>query len=663
MRNQDRALKDFIAEAEELLDQLSADIKVLEEKAGKVHPQLINQIFRNMHSLKGLSSMLNFTHLAELAHTLEDLLDKLRMGKVKVNPTFIDLLYDALTVLQEMVVQIAEGGSDELSTHHLLKRAQEFLAGSRPKQEESLLDLLDLDESVRKSLTEYEEHRLKDNLVQNANVFALDVQYPFEVFDKELRKLSEMLNQQGEVISTLPSGTSSPDEIAFRLLYATQKPIEEIQALVSPFPVVNIKREEPVPEPEEGIKPTLPTRSISQTVRVDIAKLDLVMNIVGELVLEKNNLEAIASALEAHGLPMLLLQRLNTVHRSLERKLEDLQKGMIDLRMVPIGQIFNKVNRIVRQLAQDFGKEVVLQMKGEDTELDKMIIEAMTDPLIHIIRNAVDHGIEPPAERAKKGKPAKGAILLEATQKGNSVVIRVQDDGKGLDLQKIARIARKKGLLSEDELTEERLLNIIFTPGFSSAEEISQVSGRGVGLDVVKENISKLNGSIFVSTQKDQGTTFEIILPITLAIIQCLIVSVEDQLFATPLTSIAEVLRVQSSEIQWVEGKEVYYLRDFTLPLIRLSSLFSIPTQEEKPWVFVVVAQLGDRRVGMIVDRLHRQQEVVIKSIGSRLKNIPGIAGAAELESGSLVLVLDVASIMDQALQYHGTLRTSAYVS
>jgi len=291
-----------------------------------------------------------------------------------------------------------------------------------------------------------------------------------------------------------------------------------------------------------------------------------------------------------------------------------------------------------------------LEFKGEDTELDKMMVEEITYPLIHIIRNAVDHGIEMPEQREKIGKPRKGKITIEAFQKGNSVAILVKDDGKGIDIDNLRKKGMQRGIISEDA-PFDAILNLIFLPGFSTAEKVSQVSGRGVGLDVVKQNITNLNGTIFVTTKKNEGTTFEINLPITLAIIQALIVAYGDYQFAIPLTSVSEAFRTKESEIQTIEGREVFYLRDFTLPIVRLSDIFNISDSNHKnEWIYVVVNKVGERGFGIVVDKLLKQQEIIIKSVGQRLKNIKGIAGAAELKAGELVLVLDLPSIMDMAL-------------
>ncbi len=662
----DKIKKEFISEAEEILDALSADAKLMEEAGTDPNPAIVNKVFRGMHSLKGLAGMLKFVNISELAHSMENLMDKVRMGAVASDKAFIDILYDGIATLHQMVAQVAEGEGDAFQFQHLQDRIHALLAKERGPRDDSLFSGILLDPVALKSLTEYEEHRLKENLLSAKNILSIEVAFPFSTFDTDLRALNARLSEQGEIISTLPSIAASPDHLSFRLIYGSKGDLEQIQALTGEEARVTDLRGRPAAEDSRkgADKPATQEssfKSISQSVRVDIAKLDEVMNIVGDLLLERSNLEHFEGQARDAGMDRPMHQQLSKIERNLHRKLNDLQKGIIDLRMVPIGQIYNKLTRAVRQLAEDAKKEVELEFRGEDTELDKMMIEEITDPLLHIIRNCVDHGLETPEEREKAGKPRKGRIRIEAAQKGNSVSILVRDDGRGMDLAKIKKIGLTKGLINDDA-TPDMVLNLIFLPGFSSADKVSKVSGRGVGLDVVKQNITLLNGTLQVSTDKGAGTTMEIILPITLAIIQALVVEYQDLPFAVPLTSVNEAFRAREQDIQTIEGKEVFYLRDFTLPLVRLGDIFQIPREKKGDWVYIVVNKIGDRAIGIVTDRLLRQQEIIIKSVGKRLKGIHGIAGAAELKAGDLVLVLDISSIMDLALMRFGSLREAARV-
>ncbi|HVR41639.1 MAG TPA: chemotaxis protein CheA, partial [Thermoanaerobaculia bacterium] len=464
------------------------------------------------------------------------------------------------------------------------------------------------------------------------------------------------LSDAGEVISTLPALPSGNlNGIAFRLLYGSVLDAAAVQVLAPDAVVTSLRRgsapkaetpAEAIPAVEEEVS----LRSLSQTVRVDISRLDHVMNIVGELIIEKTQLEAMTRAVTTQQARMVA-HELTKIARNLDRKLTELQKSVIEIRMVPVGQIYSKLSRTVRKVARELNKEIELVLRGEDTELDKMMVEELTDPLMHIIRNALDHGIEPADERRKAGKNPIGRVTLTAYQQGNSVVLDVKDDGRGIDPQRLREVALKRGLISEkDNIDQQRAYELMFTAGFSTASAVSEISGRGVGLDVVKKNIQELKGSIEVLSHIGEGTTFRVSLPITLAIIQALIVEAGGEKFAIPLTSVEESLRIYSKDIRTVERKEVFTLRDFTMPLLRLADAFDLRDEREDgpdtKW-FVVVTRSGEKTIGILVSALVRQQEVVIKSIGERLKTIPGIAGATEIGESEIVLVVDVGSLID----------------
>ena len=609
-RDDDRSRDEFTGEAEELLEALSRDLAGFEAQGAGVRPELINKIFRDVHSLKGLAAMLGYAEISELAHALEDMLDRLRMGRVAIGKPLIDLLYDSVDGLNRLVA----GASADVGA---LTERIKHIADAPAKDSKGALREIALDEQTRKSLTEYEEHRLVENVRAGKQIYSIELRFEFTDFDQKLRAITAKLTESGEVLSTLPSVDPSGSGIGFRLLFGSaldEKAVGEIA------PDAKLKSLRPIPAREEE---EMSLRSASATVRVDIAKLDSLMNIIGEL-------HALTSRLEKN--------------RDVVRKLTELQKLAIDLRMVPVSQIYSKLSRNVRKLARELSKDIELVLRGEETELDKMLVEEISDPLMHIIRNALDHGIEPAEERLAAGKDATGRVTLTAYPQGNSVVIDVSDDGRGIDPRKIRAAAEKRGLVQTADPFE-----LLFAPGFSTAAEVSEISGRGVGLDVVKKNIHDLKGSIDVLSEIGRGTTFRIILPITLAIMQALIVRVARQLFAIPLTSVAETLRIQAREIQTVEAREVLALRELTLPLVRLADAFAIDSDGD--WaerkLFIVVTRSGEKLAGVVVDAIVRQQEIVIKSIGERLARTPGIAGATEVGGGEIVLVIDVASLME----------------
>jgi two-component system chemotaxis sensor kinase CheA len=661
-KDDDRVKEEFTSEAEELLDALSNDLGEFEAQGKNVRPDVINGIFRHVHSLKGLAGMLGFVQISDLAHNLEDMLDKLRMGRVEISRGLIDLLYDAIDGLNRLVIAIHDPQMEELvDVPKLTSRIHTLVSAKAPEASTDPLGEIDLDEQTRKSLTEYEEHRLVENIKSGKNLFAIEVTFDFTEFDERLRALTNRLNDEGEVISTLPAiDASGGTGISFRLLFGIDASEEAVMDLSGED--ANVRALRKARDDAEGFgEDSLPLeatldeevslKSMSRTVRVDIGKLDHVMNIVGELIIEKNHLEAVTRSQQLQNQRMVS-HELVKISRNFDRKLNELQKSVIETRMVPIGQIYSKLSRTVRKVARELDKDLDLNLRGEDTELDKVMVEQLTDPLMHIIRNAIDHGIESAEARVAAGKPPRAKVTLNAYQKGNSVVLDVTDDGQGIDPDKIKSVAISRGLVTaKDSVDLTRACELLFTPGFSTALQVSEISGRGVGLDVVRRNIQELKGSIEIISEPGIGSTVRIMLPITLAIIQALVVRAGDENFALPLTSVEESLRIRGREIKTVERREVFTLRNFALPLLRLGDAFGVnetrdTSSDDTKW-FVVVTRSGERMVGILVDALVRQQEIVIKSIGERLKTIPGIAGATEVGENEIILVVDVGSLVD----------------
>jgi two-component system chemotaxis sensor kinase CheA len=656
-RDDERARQEFTSEAEELLDALSRDVAELEAHSADPRPELVNKIFRQVHSLKGLAGMLGYSDISDLSHKFEDMLDRLRMGKIAISRDLIDLLYDGVDTLRRLLVAISDpDGAGAVDLPRLVSRIHLIVSAQPEQKEASLLEELSLGEQTLRSLTEYEEHRLHENVRSGRELLSIEVTFDFSDFDERLRALSAALDDSGEVISTLPAiDASGGTGISFRLVYGTALDVAAVQSLAGTEARVTSlrrpKREASAPPLVEAAEGETSLRSVSKTVRVDIARLDRVMNIIGELIIEKNQLEALLRNATVRQ-NRVLSQELGKVSRNLDRKLDEMQRSVIEIRMVPVGQIYAKLSRAIRKVSRELNKEVNVDMRGEDTELDKMLVEELTDPLMHIIRNALDHAIESADERIAKGKRPNGTLTLNAYQQGNSVVIDVSDDGRGIDPARIREIAVKRGLIGSGEAVDsQRAYDLIFAPGFSTAAEVSEISGRGVGLDVVKRNIQELKGTIDIISEPNRGTTFRIMLPITLAIIQALIVRAAGEQFAIPLTAVEESIRIRGSDIRTVERKEVFTLRDFTLPLLRLSDAFSLRDEgrsdPEGKW-FIVVTRSGERLVGLLVDALVRQQEVVIKSVGDRLKSIPGIAGATEVGDNEIILVIDAGSLIER---------------
>ena len=412
----------------------------------------------------------------------------------------------------------------------------------------------------------------------------------------------------------------------------------------------------PASTPEKEAKPAAPKErktTVEQTIRVDVKRLDDLMNLIGELVLGKNRLLKIYDDVEERYEGEQFLEELNQVVSSISLVTTDLQIAVMKTRMLPIGKVFNKLPRMVRDLSKELHKEIELVISGEETELDKSIVEEIGDPLVHIIRNSCDHGIETPEERVAKGKPAKGTVQLKAYNEGNHIIIEIVDDGKGLDPDMLKMKAMEKGLISEkeaDQMSDKEAYMLIFKPGFSTAAKVTNVSGRGVGMDVVKSNIEKLNGIIEIDSEKGKGTTLKLKIPLTLAIIQSLLVSVQEEYYAVPLASVLETVRITPDEIQSVEGRSVLRLRDEVLPLVHLADIFDIERVFSMgEHAYVVIIGLAESKLGLIVDSLVGQEEIVIKSLGEYLKGIEGIAGATIRGDGRVTLIVDVGTLMDMA--------------
>lgn len=662
-----RAIRDFLAEAEEIIEKLHLDLVALGDasESGEIDPELLNGIFRGAHSLKGLSGMFGFDDISRLAHHMENLLDSLRLGKVLLNDVLVEVLFDALETLNRLVHGKGEIEEYTLDLNPLLARIDGVLGGA-PADRGSLLAGLQIDPGILGVLTEYEEHRLLENCRKGRRLLRVKANFSLASFDQDLAEITDILKKKGEVISTLPCAGDISDRIAFQILVGTSATVAEVTALLGREDLsVELLGGGETSTPSSAAAALIPEaaggealeggaslRSISRTVRVDIDKLDSLMNVVGELVLAKAAIAAVGERLRSAG-NIEHAAELNKAIRTLERRLDELQKGVMEVRMVPVGQLFEKMVRIVRRVAGEHGKKVTTDIRGTDTELDKLIMEDLSDPLMHIIRNAIDHGIELPEERLAAGKSEKGRISLWAAQKGNHVVIEVRDDGRGIDPERVRHKAVQQGLIADGtELSREEVFDLLFTPGFSTKDEVSDLSGRGVGMDVVRNNISSLSGMIEMDSRVGEGTSLAITLPITLAIIKALIVQISGKTYAIPINSVLETLMVESSLIRTVERREVIELRQNTLPLLRLDEVFQLSECSRREGrVFVAVVGLAERKLGIVVDELLGQQDVVIKSLGSALSFVRGVAGAADLGNQKTILVLDVGGLMSEALR------------
>ncbi len=678
----DKALAEFLSEAQEIVEGLNRDVLKLEAdlKRDRRDPELINQIFRSAHSLKGLSGMFGAQKMADFAHHLETLLDAVRLGRVAPADAVIDVLFESVELFNRLIAESSGGPKvTKKAVTGLRKQLDAAMVDAAEQSGDNPLQQVDIDPAILSVLTEYEEYRLIDNIRRGVRLYRVHAAFDLMSFDEGLARLSAELKTLGELITTLPSSQSSGEQgIDFDIIVGTGEPAAVLGERIggdgiqihpiarrtageadaaAPAPVVPVAAESEAAAAAAGDEPAGPMslRSVSQTVRVDIDKLDVLMNAVGELVLVRTTIQNISEQLKTEmgfsGVAVDLFKE----SRNFERKLDELQAGIMEVRMVPLGQNFDKLSRMVRKVSRAAGKEVELHIRGADTELDKLIVEELADPLLHVLRNAIDHGIEEPAARTAAGKPAAGQIEISAYQKGNHVVIEIADDGRGVDLEQVKAKAAERELADREHLTEMNrrdLLNLLFTPGFSTSEAVSELSGRGVGLDVVKTNIADLSGMIDLQTEPGRGTRFIITLPITLAIIRALIIRINERVYAIPLNSVVEIISVRPSRLRTIERHEMLELRGATLPLLRLNELFGLgPTSEEgQGELFVVVVGLAESRLGVVVDGLIGQQDIVIKPLGRSLSQVPGIAGATNLANQQTILVLDIGALIEETL-------------
>ncbi|WP_139518251.1 chemotaxis histidine kinase/response regulator CheAY2 [Helicobacter pylori] len=647
-------MEDFLIEAFEMNEQLDQDLVELEHNPEDL--DLLNRIFRVAHTIKGSSSFLNLNILTHLTHNMEDVLNRARKGEIKITPDIMDVVLRSIDLMKTLLVTIRDTGSDtnngkeneieeavkqlQAITSQNLEGAKETSGTKEAQKEEAKEEIKEkAKEEVKANKTPTAENPASDNPLADepdldyANMSAEEVEAEIERLlnkrqeaDKERRAQKKQEAKQEVTPTKEPPKTETP-----------KAPKTETKAKAKA-------------DTEENKAPSI---GVEQTVRVDVRRLDHLMNLIGELVLGKNRLIRIYSDVEERYDGEKFLEELNQVVSSISAVTTDLQLAVMKTRMQPVGKVFNKFPRMVRDLSRELGKSIELIIEGEETELDKSIVEEIGDPLIHIIRNSCDHGIEPLEERRRLNKPETGKVQLSAYNEGNHIVIKISDDGKGLDPVMLKEKAIEKGVISERDaegMSDREAFNLIFKPGFSTAKVVSNVSGRGVGMDVVKTNIEKLNGIIEIDSEVGVGTTQKLKIPLTLAIIQALLVGVQEEYYAIPLSSVLETVRISQDEIYTVDGKSVLRLRDEVLSLVRLSDIFKVDAiLESNSDVYVVIIGLADQKIGVIVDYLIGQEEVVIKSLGYYLKNTRGIAGATVRGDGKITLIVDVGAMMDMA--------------
>ena len=626
-------LEDFLVEAFELIEQLDQNLVELE-----AHPddlELLNAIFRVAHTIKGPSSFLNFDVLTHLTHHMEDVLNKARHGELKLEHHVMDVVLESIDMMKTLLHAIRDHGNDTsigLDITDICARLDFISSGGASEPNASIAPVKHVEEVQRATIED-------DN--QDYSKFSDD-----EV-EEEIERLLKMRKDEDQK-RRQSAPVPPPVKISIASLGDDEEAQDESPKTSTPSrKATTAESANNTPAKKEAAS------AMEQTIRVEVKWLDHLMNLIGELVLGKNRLLKIYDDVEERYEGEKFLEELNQVVSSISLVTTDLQIAVMKTRMLPIAKVFNKFPRMVRDLSRELGKQIELEISGEETELDKSIVEEIGDPLVHIIRNSCDHGIEDMQSRRAKGKSETGLIQLKAYNEGNHIVIEITDDGNGLDADVLRSKAIEKGMISEreaDAMTDKEAYALIFKPSLSTAKVVTNVSGRGVGMDVVKTNIEKLNGIIDVDSELGRGTVIKLKIPLTLAIIQALLVGAQEEYYAIPLASVLETVRIPLDEIYTIEGKNVLRLRDEVLSLVRLSDIFGVKqVYEGGEHTYVVVIGLAESKLGVVVDTLVGQEEIVIKSLGDYLQGIDGIAGATIRGDGRVTLIVDVAALMNLA--------------
>jgi two-component system chemotaxis sensor kinase CheA len=663
----------FLEESREHLQTLNSCVLDLENDPENL--SVLSEIFRSAHTIKGMSATMGFTTIAELTHEMENILDLLRKGQLKASHDIIDTIFKCVDTLEQLVESVATNSESSIDSKPLISKLKALAKG------EAILSNVVKIEAAAADVSSLELNDTEVTVIKKARsegIQAYEVQVSLRegCLLKSARSYMVMntLEELGEVIKSVPAVEELEKEnfsLSFQVIIISASEAEKIQQAVLSISEIDQATVLPCVLPTDHsaqvttgktvelaskvqnesdktinvvtAQPTVKNKS-GQSVRVDIDKLDTLLNLVGELVINKTRLEQI-------GLTHKLTDLVETIEQ-MDRVTTDLQAVVMKVRMVPVGQVFNRFPRMVRDLSRDLNKEINLIIQGEETELDRTVIDEIGDPLVHLLRNSIDHGIELPQEREEKGKNPIGEIRLIARHEGNNVIIMVEDDGKGINADVMKRKAVEKGLISQaeaDAMDVNEAVRLVFLPGFSTAAVVTDVSGRGVGMDAVKNKIESLGGMVDVETKVNEGSKFKIRLPLTLAIIQALLVKVSEEIYAIPLGSIDSTINIMTSDIKTVQNKEVILLRGQIIPIVRLADVLNIPVaehQQQQEELFIVIVHIGEQRAGIIVDNLIGQQEIVIKSLGKLLAGIKIIAGATILGNGQVALILDIGSLI-----------------
>lgn len=670
-------LEVFIDESNEHLQSCSESLLVLEQNPDNI--EIVNDIFRNAHTLKGMSATMGFEDIADLTHKMENVLDAIRNHKIQVTAELLDVVFESVDHLEEMVSDISNGGDGKKDVTQTVEKLKRLESGESIENIETVVaapseSVTEVAES-KLIFDDFEQTVLEQSMEQGFSAYEINISLREDCLLKAARvyMVFEILEKLGEVIKSTPTvekleeekfdtdfsvafvTKENQDDLKQKLMKVSEVDVVNVQPvqlkkMEMPSDVVEKKVEEvaavetPKPTPTKATPTkteapkTVKNNNSSKTIRVNIERLDILMNLFEELVIDRGRLQSISMELNHN--------ELNDTVERMTRVSGDLQNIILNMRMVPVETVFNRFPKMVRQLSRDLKKKINLEIIGAETELDRTVIDEIGDPLVHLIRNALDHGIESPEERLAAGKPETGSVELRAYHSGNHVFIEIEDDGAGIDRERVLQKAISKGVVTEEashSMTDNQINELILASGFSTAEVISDVSGRGVGLDVVKSTIESLGGSISIESEHGKGSLFSIQLPLTLSIISVMLVEIEKEVYAVPLSSIIETSIIKRSDILNAHNQKVIDFRGKVVPLVFLDEIFEVPREdrEDDGFLSVVLVRKGDRIAGLVVDSFIGQQEIVLKSLGNYLTNVFAISGATILGNGQVALIVD----------------------
>lgn len=670
-------LEVFIDESNEHLQSCSESLLVLEQNPDNI--EIVNDIFRNAHTLKGMSATMGFEDIADLTHKMENVLDAIRNHKIQVTAELLDVVFESVDHLEEMVSDISNGGDGKKDVTQTVEKLKRLESGESIENIETVVatpseTVTEVAES-KLIFDDFEQTVLEQSMEQGFSAYEINISLREDCLLKAARvyMVFEILEKLGEVIKSTPTVEKLEEEkfdTDFSVAFVTKENQDDLKQKlmkVSEVDVVNVQPvqlkkmempsdvkekkveevaavETPKPTPTKATptkteaSKTVKNNNASKTIRVNIERLDILMNLFEELVIDRGRLQSISMELNHN--------ELNDTVERMTRVSGDLQNIILNMRMVPVETVFNRFPKMVRQLSRDLKKKINLEIIGAETELDRTVIDEIGDPLVHLIRNALDHGIESPEERLTAGKPETGSVELRAYHSGNHVFIEIEDDGAGIDRERVLQKAISKGVVTEEashSMTDNQINELILASGFSTAEVISDVSGRGVGLDVVKSTIESLGGSISIESEHGKGSLFSIQLPLTLSIISVMLVEIEKEVYAVPLSSIIETSIIKRSDILNAHNQKVIDFRGKVVPLVFLDEIFEVPREdhEDDGFLSVVLVRKGDRIAGLVVDSFIGQQEIVLKSLGNYLTNVFAISGATILGNGQVALIVD----------------------